>query len=50
VAGCNRSASACRNKFSNFLNFRGFPHVPGEDWLTSYPSRALRRDGGSRGS
>lgn len=37
VAGCNKSAATCRTKFANFLNFRGFPNIPGEDWLTSYP-------------
>ena len=36
-AGCDKRAATCRVKFSNFLNFRGFPHIPGEDWLTSYP-------------
>lgn len=43
-AGCDKRASTCRVKFGNFLNFRGFPHIPGEDWLTSYPvsSRANR--------
>lgn len=38
VAGCNKSASTCRTKFANLLNFRGFPHIPGEDWLASYPA------------
>jgi uncharacterized phage protein (TIGR02218 family) len=43
-AGCDKRAETCRVKFGNFLNFRGFPHIPGEDWLTSYPvsSRANR--------
>ena len=43
-AGCDKRAETCRVKFANFLNFRGFPHIPGEDWLTSYPvsSRANR--------
>ena len=43
-AGCDKRAATCRVKFGNFLNFRGFPHIPGEDWLTSYPvsSRANR--------
>lgn len=34
-AGCDRQAETCREKFSNFRNFRGFPHVPDEDWLTA---------------
>jgi uncharacterized phage protein (TIGR02218 family) len=37
TAGCNKTAATCRTKFANFLNFRGFPHIPGEDWLASYP-------------
>lgn len=36
-AGCSKSATTCRTKFNNFLNFRGFPHIPGDDWLASYP-------------
>ena len=36
-AGCDKRGETCRLKFSNFLNFRGFPDIPGEDWLTSYP-------------
>ena len=46
-AGCNRRASTCRLKFDNFLNFQGFPHIPGEDWLTSYPVSSGPNTGGS---
>lgn len=46
-AGCDKRGETCRLKFGNFLNFRGFPHVPGEDWLASYPVRTGRNDGGS---
>lgn len=46
-AGCDRRAETCRLKFANFLNFRGFPHIPGEDWVMSYPTKAGRNDGGS---
>lgn len=46
-AGCDRRAETCRLKFDNFLNFRGFPHIPGEDWVMSYPTSAGRNDGGS---
>lgn len=41
VAGCNRAAVTCRTKFNNFLRFRGFPHVPSEDWVTLFPKRDL---------
>lgn len=47
TAGCDRAAQTCRTKFDNFVNFRGFPHIPGEDWLTSYPTSASQTDGGS---
>lgn len=46
-AGCDRRPETCRLKFGNFLNFRGFPHVPGDDFLTSYPSRSGLNNGGS---
>jgi len=46
-AGCDKRAEICRLKFHNFLNFRGFPHIPGEDWAMSYPSRGGVNDGGS---
>lgn len=49
-AGCDRRAETCRLKFVNFDNFRGFPHIPGEDWLMSYPSRGRGNSGGSRQS
>lgn len=45
VAGCDRSAATCRGKFENFLNFRGFPHIPGEDWLAAYPRDGQSHDG-----
>lgn len=48
VAGCDKEAATCRTKFGNFLNFRGFPHIPGEDWLASYPGQDRPNSGGSR--
>lgn len=48
IAGCDRAATTCRSKFANFVNFRGFPHIPGEDWLTSYPVAGKINDGRSR--
>lgn len=48
-AGCDKRAISCRLKFSNFLNFRGFPDIPGEDWLMSYPTSSGVNDGGSLG-
>lgn len=48
TAGCDKSAKTCRAKFNNFLNFRGFPHIPGADWLSAYPVSSQQKDGGSR--
>ncbi len=45
--GCDKRAETCRLKFDNFINFRGFPHIPGDDWLTSYPVSSADNDGGS---
>ncbi|QDC09782.1 DUF2163 domain-containing protein [Oceanicola sp. D3] len=47
-AGCDKRAETCRLKFDNFLNFRGFPYIPGEDWLMSYPKRGGVNEGGSK--
>lgn len=43
VPGCDKLASTCQNKFNNFLNFRGFPHIPGEDWLRANPAMNVKR-------
>jgi uncharacterized phage protein (TIGR02218 family) len=46
VAGCDKRAATCREKFDNIVNFQGFPTIPGEDWLMSYPAASDRNDGG----
>ncbi|MBM2576808.1 DUF2163 domain-containing protein [Jannaschia sp. Os4] len=38
-AGCDKAMATCRDKFANLLNFRGFPHIPGDDWLMASPAR-----------
>lgn len=48
IVGCDKRATSCRVKFDNFLNFRGFPHIPGEDWLVAYPTKGSGNNGGSR--
>lgn len=47
-AGCDKRFETCRLKFANQANFRGFPHVPGDDWLLAVPKGDGRDDGGSR--
>lgn len=46
-AGCDKREETCRLKFGNLLNFRGFPDIPGEDWLMSYPVSSANNNGGS---
>jgi uncharacterized phage protein (TIGR02218 family) len=49
TAGCDKTAATCRKKFANFPNFRGFPHIPGEDWVVAYPKNGDVHDGSSLG-
>lgn len=48
VAGCDKRVETCRAKFANAISFRGFPDMPGDDWLTTVPRSGRRNDGGSR--
>lgn len=34
TAGCDKTLDTCRTKFANAINFRGFPNMPGNDFLT----------------
>lgn len=45
---CNRTWKTCVEVFGNGLNFRGFPDVPGEDFIFARPASGVRHDGGSR--
>ncbi len=46
--GCDKRFATCSAKFSNTLNFRGFPHVPTTDAAFGYAERGRgRNDGGS---
>ncbi len=48
-AGCDKRYATCRLKFLNTLNFQGFPHVPGDDWLLATPRVDGANTGGSLG-
>ncbi|MCB1501356.1 MAG: DUF2163 domain-containing protein [Bauldia sp.] len=39
VTGCDKTPETCHAKFGNILNFRGEPHIPGNDKVFSYPVR-----------
>lgn len=47
TAGCDKTLATCAEKFGNVENFRGFPHMPGDDVAASYPSTGGTHDGGS---
>lgn len=36
TAGCDKHLATCRAKFENVGNFRGFPHMPGNDFVTAF--------------
>ncbi|RDE10465.1 DUF2163 domain-containing protein [Pelagibacterium lacus] len=46
LAGCDKQFSTCRRKFGNGVNFQGFPHIPGNDFVLRYPQSGDRLDGG----
>jgi uncharacterized phage protein (TIGR02218 family) len=38
TAGCDKTFPTCKAKFANGVNFRGFPHIPGNKYLLAYPA------------
>ena len=47
TAGCDKLFSTCRAKFANGVNFRGFPHMPGNDFALTYARQGEGNDGGA---
>lgn len=37
TVGCDKHFATCRAKFGNAANYRGFPHMPGNDFLIATP-------------
>lgn len=37
TAGCDKRFATCRGRFNNAVNFRGFPHIPGNDFVIAHP-------------
>lgn len=44
---CDQRFETCKSVFANAENFRGFPHLPGTDFVLSGPA-ATQNDGGKR--
>jgi uncharacterized phage protein (TIGR02218 family) len=48
TVGCDKRFSTCRDRFANVPNFRGFPHIPGNDHLMGYARQGEPgQDGGA---
>lgn len=48
VAGCDKRLATCRGTFANALNFQGFPHMPGNDFVVRHAAgTGPGLDGGS---
>ncbi|TCT07617.1 DUF2163 domain-containing protein [Aquabacter spiritensis] len=47
TAGCDKRFSTCRDRFANTANFRGFPHMPGNDLVLAI---AVPGEGGHDGA
>lgn len=47
AAGCDKRFATCRERFNNIVNFRGFPHIPGNDFVIAAPDAGAGNDGGS---
>lgn len=39
AAGCDKSIATCKQKFANAVNFRGFPDMPGPDFVLQIAGR-----------
>jgi uncharacterized phage protein (TIGR02218 family) len=39
TAGCDKHLATCKAKFANAVNFRGFPAMPGNDFVTTFAGK-----------
>ena len=46
VAGCDKRPETCAGRFANIANFRGFPHIPGQDSIVRFAKRGEGNEGG----
>ncbi len=47
-AGCDKQLATCKAKFSNVINHRGFPHMPGNDFVMTFPTADDPKNNGGR--
>jgi uncharacterized phage protein (TIGR02218 family) len=48
TAGCDKHLATCRDRFANAPNFRGFPYMPGNDFISSFARAGAIARSGSR--
>ncbi len=39
TTGCDKTFETCTGRFANAVNFRGFPHIPGQDTVVRYAAK-----------
>jgi len=44
-AGCDKRFETCQARFANVANFRGFPHIPGQDTIIRYAAKGDANSG-----
>ena len=49
TAGCDKQFATCQAKFDNAVNFRGFPHIPGNDFVTAIARPGNPANDGGKG-
>ncbi len=47
TAGCDKQFTTCRDRFANTINFRGFPQIPGNDFIIAAPQAGAVNEGSS---
>ncbi len=47
-AGCDKQIKTCRTKFANAINYQGFPHMPGNDFVMQVASSDDANNNGGR--
>ncbi len=45
TAGCDKRFETCKARFANAVNFRGFPHIPGQDTVIRYAAKGGTNNG-----
>ncbi len=45
TAGCDKRFATCKARFANAVNFRGFPHIPGQDTVIRYAAKGGTNNG-----